>query len=222
MGAPKDDTCLSRWTGCGHNPNACCDGMVCKEDDNNYLMCLPKNLIGTKAPTSKPTSKPTSMPTNKPTISVVVSTDEPTTLSPTLSTTTNNPTAKETEPSTTFSPTAKTTTLSDVPTDTPTATPTEYPTFLPTKMTLEPTNPDTTFEPTTTESCMDDPELSLRMISRRTVLGSVKDLLIVVNGSGMVKNYWTIVQKPVGCVHKLQLVPLAANYYEDGANKLNY
>merc|ERR1712014_394772 len=85
-----------------------------------------------------------------------------TTLSPTLSMTTNDPTAMETELSTTFSPTAKTTTTSDVPTDTPTASPTAYPTFLPTILTLEPTSADTTFEPTTTEPCMDDPELSFK------------------------------------------------------------
>jgi len=140
--------------------------MVCKEDANNYLMCLPKNLIGTKTPTSKPTS----MYTIKPTMSVGI-TDAPTTVSPTLSMTTDNPTAKETEPSTTFSPTTKTTPFSVVPTDTQTASPTEHPTFLPTILTLEPTSAEptfeptsaeTTFEPTTTEPCMDDPELSFK------------------------------------------------------------
>merc|ERR1712119_44517 len=49
---PPTNTCLSRWTGCGSNVDGCCDGLVCKEDANNYLMCLPGNPIGTKAPTT--------------------------------------------------------------------------------------------------------------------------------------------------------------------------
>merc|ERR1712241_899372 len=47
-GEPKDK-CLSRWSGCGHNKNGCCDGLVCKKDPNNWLACLPKKTIGNKA-----------------------------------------------------------------------------------------------------------------------------------------------------------------------------
>merc|ERR1711988_1549730 len=135
-GAPKDDTCLARWTGCGQSPNACCDGLVCKEDPNNYLMCLPKTLIGTKAPTSKPTRQPVAAPTNNPTIAVV-KTNVPTTALPTSSMTTDNPTAQGTESSSPEEEEVQ----SGAPTDSvmfATDSPTGYPTFHPTELTSEP------------------------------------------------------------------------------------
>mmetsp|Transcript_1353 Transcript_1353/g.1539 ORF Transcript_1353/g.1539 Transcript_1353/m.1539 type:complete len:205 (-) Transcript_1353:215-829(-) len=97
VNGPPKDQCVSRWTGCENKENACCDGLTCKADtNNNYLMCLPINPIGTKEPTAQPTDAPT----------FVSTTTKPTSVSPT-----SKPTATPTDllsPSpttTTFEPT---------------------------------------------------------------------------------------------------------------------
>merc|ERR1712194_260611 len=56
---PPKDKCLPRWKGCENKKNVCCNGLTCKADANNYLMCLPIKPIGTKEPTSQPTDSPT-------------------------------------------------------------------------------------------------------------------------------------------------------------------
>merc|ERR1712194_583597 len=108
---PPKDKCFPRWKGCENRKNACCDGLTCKVDANNYLMCLPIKPIGTKEPTAQPTDSPT----------FVSTTTKPTSVSPT-----SKPTATPTNLST---PSPTTTTLG--PTASPSASPSENPTSTP-------------------------------------------------------------------------------------------
>lgn len=54
-GPPRDEQCLDRWTGCENDTDACCDGLTCRVDDNNWLMCLPLDPPFTASPTGAPT-----------------------------------------------------------------------------------------------------------------------------------------------------------------------
>merc|ERR1712194_468981 len=117
---PPKGKCLPRWKGCENKKNACCDGLTCKADADNYLMCLPINPIGTKEPTSQPTDSPT----------FVSTTTKPTSVSPT-----SKPTATPTDLST---PSPTTTTLE--PTASPAASPSENLTSTPS--TSPPSSPE--------------------------------------------------------------------------------
>jgi hypothetical protein len=74
--------CLSRWSSCTYNLNACCDGATCTEISPFYSQCLPSDgspiVVTTPAPTNPPTSPSTiapivahtRSPTNTPSISL--------------------------------------------------------------------------------------------------------------------------------------------------------
>jgi len=130
---PPTNTCLSRWTGCG---SKCCDGLVCKEDANNYLMCLPGNPIGTKSPTDSPTERTTASPTESPTES-----------------STEAPADSPSEAPIDAPMEAPTDSLSEAPTVAPTVSLTNLPTLFPT---FYPTNFPSS-EPTSTTACANDP-----------------------------------------------------------------
>lgn len=53
---PPQEQCEERWQGCENTPNSCCPGLTCREDFNDFLMCLPPLPPST---TSPPTYAPT-------------------------------------------------------------------------------------------------------------------------------------------------------------------
>merc|ERR1712014_135860 len=114
--------------------------------------------MATTNPTANETELSTTFsPTAKTTTTSYVPTDTPT-ASPTEYPT-FNPTKLTSDPPTESQPTEFT---SDPSTNSPTVSHTEYPTFHPTQLTSKPTSADTTFEPTASNLCMDDPELSFK------------------------------------------------------------
>lgn len=138
-GPPKEQ-CLRRWTGCENDFNGCCDGMTCREDDNNFLMCLPLQSSSTMVPTKSPTGPPTSPSTHRPTQSVseAISPSNPPSSSPSASQNTASPTTLPTPLATTGSPESHSTAS---PSNSPTVLPSSKPSNSPqAQVSFSPTN----------------------------------------------------------------------------------